>query len=107
MNTSLSPTDYAALSPLLILLLGALIVLLLESFAELWSKRYSFYITIATFVGALFASIVSPVSQNPLLTMWLNYDAFSQFFTIFFLLIGIASACLSKAPSVAEAYTTK
>lgn len=95
MNTTLNSVDFTALSPLLILLFGALVVLLVETFAENASKKWSFYITIVTILCALFGIFTAPISSSPLLTPWLRFDSFSVFFTTFFLLIGLGSTLLS------------
>lgn len=97
MNTVLRMIDFWAVSPLLILLFGALIIILLESFAETIAKRFSFSVTIATLLAALGAAYYAPASDHPLLTPWLKFDALSHFFTLFFLIIGLASACLTAA----------
>lgn len=97
MNMTLSQTDFAALSPLLIVLFGSLIVLLLESFAENAAKRFSLVITSITFVIAIFATIYAPNSTSPLLTPWIKFDLFSRFFTIFFLAIGLVTSLLADA----------
>jgi len=111
MNPSLSLIDFAAISPLLILLGGALVLLLLESFAPLAAKRFSSYASLATIALALYAALVAPISENPLLTPWLKFDSLARFFTIFFLLIGFASTFLAssffdrfEAPSEGEYY---
>jgi NADH-quinone oxidoreductase subunit N len=97
MNTILSLVDVASLYPLSILLVGALLILLLESFDEESSKKYSFYVALITLAAALYAAIVAPVSQNPLLTPWLSFDSLGRLFTIFFLVIGLASTLLSSS----------
>lgn len=97
MNVRLSLLDMMALSPLLIVLVGALLILLLESFHEKLAKRWSFPLTLATLAVALLALYGAPSSQNILLTHWVRFDALGRFFTAFFLLIGIGVACLSSA----------
>lgn len=96
MNLALTLTDYAALSPLLILLGGALILLLLESFAEAAAKQYAFYLALITICVAIGAAYFAPPSDNPLLTPWLRFDALGRFFTFFFLIIGLGSILLSS-----------
>lgn len=95
MYEQLQAVDYAALSPLLIILGASLIILLLEAFSVSSSRILSFYITVFAIVGAFVAALISPKSQNPLLTPWLVFDSFSRFFTLLFLLIGLASAFLT------------
>lgn len=97
MNLSLNSVDFASLSPLWILLLGALILLLLESFFEKKAKKYSFYVTLGTLFVAFYATWVAPISQNPLLTAWIKDNSFSDFLTFFFIVIGIAVTLLSAS----------
>lgn len=97
MNTSLSTQDFAALSPLLILLMGALLVLLTESFAKHYAKALSFFLTLITLGSGLYASLHSPGSENPLLTPWLRFDSLTTFFTVFFLSVGLLSLFLSTS----------
>jgi NADH-quinone oxidoreductase subunit N len=97
MNLSLSLHDLAAISPLLILLIGALSLLVIESFATVSAKKIAPYIALFTLLLALYAAFVAPVSNNPLLTSWIKFDPLGRFFTLFFLVIGIASTCLAHA----------
>ena len=97
MNITLSPNDYAALSPYLILLTGSLLVLLLESFCEITSKKYAFYLTVATLIGTLYAGLVAPVSTNTLLTPWIKFDGYNRLFITLFTTIGIGSAFLTAS----------
>lgn len=94
---SLHSTDYMALTPLLILLGGALLMLLLETFAEDIAKRFSSLLTGLCIVLALAAAIIAPASESPLLTPWLKFDSVARFFTIFFLLVGLGSTLLSAS----------
>src|SRR5262245_34480327 len=95
MNIALRITDFVALAPLLLLLGGALILLLLESFAEKASSTYSFYFTLGILIAAAIAAFFLPSNQNPLLTPWIRFDNLGKFFTLFFIMIGIAAALLS------------
>ncbi|MBA3722212.1 MAG: NADH-quinone oxidoreductase subunit N [Parachlamydiaceae bacterium] len=97
METTLTSIDIAALSPLLILLGGALSVLLLETFAGIQAKKYSFYLTLIFFLIALHAAFLAPTSENTLLTPWLRFDSIARFFTVFFIAIGICSTLLASA----------
>lgn len=99
MNTALTLnlTDIAALSPLLIVLFGALVVLLMESFAEEFSKKYAVCVAGATMILGIIAVFYAPASENPLLTPWLRFDPLARVFTIFFLMIGLATTFLSAA----------
>lgn len=95
MNPTLNLHDFAALSPLMILLVGALSLLLLESFAPEAAKRFISLETAVVIVMALCANFAAPVSENPLLTPWILFDPLSRFFTSFFLIVGLASTFLS------------
>ena len=95
MNQNLSSTDVAALSPLLILLVGALVMLLIESFAKENIKKLCALLCLGIIGVALAAAIAAPISSNPLLTPWLYFDQIARFFTIFFLCIGLVFTLLS------------
>jgi NADH-quinone oxidoreductase subunit N len=97
MNIVLKSTDFAAISPLLILLGVALLLLLLESFAEHAAKKSSFFLTLVAIAIAIGAAYFAPASENPLLTPWLKFDKLARFFTIFFLAIGFASTLLASS----------
>lgn len=97
MNISLHATDFAALSPLLILLFGALILLLIESYSEAFSKKVSVYFTLAVIAGAFVASIYAPFSTSPLLTPWIRFDNISIFFNLLFLGIGFGGVLLADS----------
>lgn len=97
LTTTLSLIDIAAIGPFLILLMGALVVLLVETFAEKAAGRLSFPICAFFISMALIGAVYAPVSHNPLLTPWLNFDPLARLFTIFFLVIGLASAALASA----------
>ncbi len=97
MTTILHAIDIAALSPLLILLAGALLVILLETFAPEFSKKFSFYATLGVIAAALFATVVAPSSDNALLTPWLKFDPLARLFTFIFLAVGFATTLLSKS----------
>ncbi len=96
MNTVLTSIDFAAISPLLILLIAALILLLIESFAKKEiAKKTSCWIALGGVLLGLIAAIFAPTSENTLLTPWLRFDSIARFFTIFFLSIGLASTLLA------------
>ena len=97
MNGSLTVTDLLAISPILILLLGTLTLLMLESFLSELMRKISAPLTIAFLLLALVAAWVSPISHNPLLTDWLRFDSLATFFTTFFLLTGIGSTLLAAS----------
>ncbi len=97
MNTTFSLTDSLALSPLLILLSGALLILLLESFVTHFSKKYVSSVALITIATALYANFYTSPSTNPLVTPWIRFDALAYFFNTFFLIIGIAATLLAAA----------
>lgn len=89
--------DLYALSPLLILLTTALILLLVESFTEEFAKKSSAWIALLGIAIALFAAYNAPVSGNPLLTPWLKFDPLARLFNLFFLSIGLGTTLLGSA----------
>lgn len=95
MITTLSSNDLAYLSPLLILLGAALIILLIESFAESVSQLISPLLTLGAFIAAIFSTLLLASNMNPLITDWINFDVTGKFFTLLFLGIGSASTLLS------------
>lgn len=94
---TLTLQDYAALSPLLIVLLGALLVLLNETFLPKFSQKSAFGLTAATLIAASLAALYAPTSTNALLTSWLKFDQMSQILTLLFSLIGLGCAFLADA----------
>lgn len=94
---SFSWLDVQALAPLLILLVGALIVLLIESFSQNASKKVLFWITFAT----IFSSIIFTNSYlndaSSLLKPWLSFDSLSKLLTYIFLFVGLCSILLASA----------
>lgn len=97
MNPLLTAADYAALSPLLILLVSCLGLLLMESFSVTWAKKGSFPLALGALTLALAVAAAAPESTHALLTPWLRFDPMTRTFTLFFLSIGIASAFLAHA----------
>lgn len=97
MNPSISLIDLYALSPLLILLLGTVILLLIESFASRVVKNSSAWIAFAFIATALYAAFVAPASSNLLLTSWLKFDLLARFFSIFFLSVGLGATLLASS----------
>lgn len=97
MTLALTAADFTALGHLLVLLLGGLFVLLLESFAPQAAKKYSAPITLATFAISLYATFLAPDSTNKLLTPWLRFDPLAHFFAVLFLVVGIGSTFLAAA----------
>lgn len=97
MNAPFQFSDFAALSPCLILIAAALGILLAETFVPHIAKKMGGYFSIAGFSLALLAALSAPASDHPLVTPWLSFDSTSRFFTFLFLLIAIASSCLSAS----------
>lgn len=97
MNTSLSLVDLAAVSPLLIVLFTALIIVVIESFAEHVSAKYAYLVAIAGFALAIYQTVVAPVSDSPLLTPWIRFDSLARFFAILFMSVGIGAAFLAAS----------
>jgi NADH-quinone oxidoreductase subunit N len=95
-NSTLTWIDFAAISPFLILIIGALLLLLLESFTSAASRKYSLFVTLVTLGVAIFAAFYTSRSENPLLTSWIRFDAVAHLFNLFFLSIGIAAALLTE-----------
>lgn len=96
-NTTMDYIDFAAISPLLILLVGALVLLLIESFSQSGAKKFSCALSLTVIILALIAAIYAPVSDNALLTPWLRFDPVARLFTIIFLSIALASICLADS----------
>lgn len=95
MDVILTMTDLAAISPLLILLIGALLLLLIESFAGKHAKMITPFLTLFVLLAAINAALYAPASDNILLTRWLRFDTLTLFFNVFFLVVGIASTLLA------------
>lgn len=94
---TLSLIDFLAISPLLLLLIGSLSLLLVESFAGKSAKLIAPVLTQAALLMALYAAYYAPSSTNIALTRWLRFDALTYFFNLFFLVVGIASALLATS----------
>lgn len=104
MNLTLTSTDFASLSPLLVILFGALAVLLVEAFSkdtseegnglQLFLIQMLIYLTLA---GALVATYYAPASTSPLLTPWISFTPLAKTFTMLFLWIGLGSTFLVDA----------
>lgn len=95
MNIALGPVDFAALSPLWILLAAAAVLLLLESFASELAKKWALPLTLASIVLSMIAIAYAPASTNPLLTPWLKFDSLTHVFNVLFLSIGFGATLLS------------
>lgn len=103
MNIHLSLLDFASISPFLILLGAALVLLLLESFAASFARKASFLLVITALIAAGCASYWSPGSSHFLLTPWLRFDPLARFFTLLFLAVGLGSVLLT--PPFFERFT--
>ena len=97
MGPNLSAVDFAALAPLSILLIGALVVLLIESIGGVHAKKGCFFTGLAVLVLALIATFAAPSSSHAMLTRWLRFDQAALFFQILFLAIGLSVLLLSHA----------
>lgn len=93
----LHAVDFASLSPLFILLSGALLMLLVESFANKQYKQLCWPLAVVIIGAALFAALAAPQSENPLLTSWVRFDATARFFSVLFLAIGLGSVLLAAS----------
>lgn len=91
----INPIDFAALSPLLIVLGGALLLLFLETFFDLLS--WGTWVTLLVLVAAFCAEWIAPTSENALLTPWIKFDGLARFFTLFFIATGIGVTLLSAS----------
>jgi NADH-quinone oxidoreductase subunit N len=94
MNMNL--VDIAALGPLGILLVGCLLLLLIAAFAGKRTSSLTSWTTIGTLIFALISAWEAPKTEHPLITSWMRFDAITHFFTLFFLLIGLAITLLSR-----------
>lgn len=99
MTLEMSLRDFYALLPLLILFLGSMIVLLVESFASHFAKKYGRLLTLLILLVSGVTSLMAPASQNPLITSWIRFDPLAQFFSLFFIFIGISVVALSPRSS--------
>jgi len=82
---------------IIILLIGGLLLILLESFSEILSRKWAFPITAITLIASLFALFTSAPVNHPLLTPFITSDAFARIFAAFFLIIGLITTWLSSA----------
>lgn len=94
---NLTETDYKALAPLLILLGGSLLFLLLESFVERFSRKFSSAIAFSLLALAFLATLYAPSSTSSLLTPWFRFDNLTYLLTLFFLSIGMLTTLLSAS----------
>lgn len=95
--SELSLVDWMAISPLLILLGGALILVFFEAFFEQLSRKWAVCIAGTAILAALIAAIISPGSENPLLSSWIRFDAPARFFSALFLIIGLGCTLLTAS----------
>ena len=88
--------DIAALSPLLIVLMGSLLMLLIECFVRSdFSKKVAFTTMTGILLLGLIATLLAPPSENPLLTPWLRFDNLARVFNFLFLVISLAVTLLT------------
>lgn len=92
---TLSFNDVLALGPMIWISLGALVLLLVATFSNERESKLAAPIALLSIILACIANAFVPVSSNPLLTAWLQFDKLSYFFTYFFLVIGFASVLLA------------
>ena len=97
MNAIFQFSDFAALSPFLILFAGALAMILLETFAVAFAKKGSFYIAAISFAAAFIAALLAPPSDHALLTPWLVFDQAARYFTSLFLAVGLICSFLAAS----------
>ncbi len=96
MNLTLTLQDYLALSPFLIITSFALLILLLESFANHLARRFSIYLACFSIALAFVATAMTYSSTHPLLTPWIRFDALKTTFNALFLGVGFVSCLLGK-----------
>lgn len=97
MTSFLKGGDFLALAPLIILFIAALILILVESFFETFSKKFAFSFTFFTLSLALSLAFKGFSSSHLLIIPWLTFDFITYFFTLFFLITGLAFTLLSFA----------
>jgi NADH-quinone oxidoreductase subunit N len=95
MTPSLHFQDLLSISPLLILLFTALLILLFETLLKNKPLYFAPIITSIGILAALGAVFASPQSHNPLLTPWLRFDLMAKLFNSLFLFIGMGSTLLA------------
>lgn len=97
MNSILTWNDAYALSPLIIILIGSLVILLIESYTVNFAKKFSWIVALVTLLAAFYPTYVLVDAQHPLLVAWLRFDEPARFFSLLFLIIGIASTLLAAS----------
>lgn len=97
MNVYLNFVDLYAMSPFLILMIGSLLILLIETFGSLSIKKYSSIVTLIILILTFYTAYFAPESKNPLLTSWIKFDYITRFFNLFFTSVGFACVLLSSA----------
>lgn len=105
MNVSFTSIDVAALSPLLMVLAGALGFLLLETFHPEWIKKQFLPYSLGILGLSLGASFFAPPSSHSLLTPWIQFDVLARWFNLFFLWIGVALVLM--APPFFERFSLR
>lgn len=97
MIPSFGLNEIYTLLPLLVLLLGAVGELKLETFFPKAALKFSFPIAFITLFLTGAALYFQPSSTNPLLSDWLSFHSLDRFFSYFFLMIGFFSLLLSPS----------
>jgi NADH-quinone oxidoreductase subunit N len=97
MNLSLSFVDWLSISPMIVLTGFALLILLLEIFAGERGQKVIELVAVVGLLSVGFCLYTNHGSENPLLTRWLRFDAFSWFFQFLFLGIGIGVIGIAHA----------
>lgn len=89
--------DYLSISPLMVLLIGGLVLILMESFCEVFTKKWAFPVTSIIIALAFAAFLYAPAVTHPLMSPFLVSDSFSRYFTAFFLITGFLSIWMSAS----------
>lgn len=97
MNMALSTTDWLFLAPLILLLIGGLLQLIMQTFFEEKASRLCFWIFIGTLFVAAFSEFTSSESSQSLIDRWFIQDRFSRLFSLFFLGAGFFTALLTPS----------
>lgn len=93
--------DCFAMSPLIILLCAALVLMLWSAFSKRLEGGIPCVITILFLLCALGMAGLAPPSEHPLLTRWVSFDPLARMFIFLFLIVGIVSAVLGEVALIA------
>ncbi len=97
MTPSFTIQDLWALSPYLTLLLGALLILLIETFLPKFAAKISHFLAAASFFASFLCTLSAPPLSNTILTRWIVIDPFAVLALQLFLLIGFFSTWIARA----------